>query len=468
MHWYFGYGAGLDFKNGSPAPDTTGNMYFDEACFTMSDTCGNLLFYGNPDTIFNKNHLMMDNGDLIPPSLPFVNPTEMVCIPQPGNDSLFYLFYTTDGTYFNKLFYAIINIKENEGLGSVISKDNILLDTLVSEKVAAVKHCNGTDYWITGKRGIGIAPNYLGASELFTWLLTESGINTTPVISDIGKRFFELNGGNFKFSPNGSKAAEVVMYPDWISMADSSYFQLYDFDDCTGIFSNPVLIPFPCPYGIAFSLDNTKLYTAVYSECVVDTFFLAQYDISNYDSTAIVNSKFILRKGNAFAYDGMQLAIDGKIYVCDWDTTDLFAAITSSQNLGVISNPNASGLACNYYNDTVFLGGKMQSNGLPDFVDSFFSSFIYQNCDIGIREIYSDDIIMLYPNPANDFLNIQCNRSGNIEIKIYNITGKLCMEKTISGENTVLDINSFSSGLYFIQLNLNNNHSFINLKFIKL
>ena len=130
MHWYFGYGAGLDFKNGSPAPDTTGNMYFDEACFTMSDTCGNLLFYGNPDTIFNKNHLMMDNGDLIPPSLPFVNPTEMVCIPQPGNDSLFYLFYTTDGTYFNKLFYAIINIKENEGLGSVISKDNILLDRI--------------------------------------------------------------------------------------------------------------------------------------------------------------------------------------------------------------------------------------------------------------------------------------------------------------------------------------------------
>ena len=55
MHWYFGEGAGLDFTSGTPVADTLGKVNSDEASFTMSDTCGNLLVYGY-DSIFSKTH----------------------------------------------------------------------------------------------------------------------------------------------------------------------------------------------------------------------------------------------------------------------------------------------------------------------------------------------------------------------------------------------------------------------------
>src|SRR5258706_13831645 len=85
MHWYFGWGAGgvgLDFSSGSPVVDTTGNETGPEFCFTMSDTCGNLLFYAGEDSlqyhlvIWNKNHQIMQNGLIAS----CCNPTQAVCV----------------------------------------------------------------------------------------------------------------------------------------------------------------------------------------------------------------------------------------------------------------------------------------------------------------------------------------------------------------------------------------------------
>src|SRR6185503_8894442 len=59
---YFGINAGLDFISGSPVPITDGAMSTSEGCSSISDYNGNLLFYTDGRTAYDRNNLAMPNG----------------------------------------------------------------------------------------------------------------------------------------------------------------------------------------------------------------------------------------------------------------------------------------------------------------------------------------------------------------------------------------------------------------------
>ena len=70
-----------------------------------------------------------------------------VIIPQPGNDSIYYVF-TIDMEGGNKgLCYSVVNINHYGGLGEVIIK-NVSVLTSANEKLTAVRHLNKTDIWV--------------------------------------------------------------------------------------------------------------------------------------------------------------------------------------------------------------------------------------------------------------------------------------------------------------------------------
>jgi hypothetical protein len=59
----------------------------------------------------------------------------------------------------------------------------------------------------------------------------------------------------------------------------------------------------------------------------------------------------------------LQLGPDGRIYV----------AKEKEKYLGIINNPNAPGLHCNYNPQGILLGGESVCElGLPNFVQSYF------------------------------------------------------------------------------------------------
>src|ERR1044071_4604372 len=60
--WYFGQNAGLNFLTSPPSVLTNGSMAVVEGCASVSDAAGNLLFYTDGMTIWNKNHIIMGNG----------------------------------------------------------------------------------------------------------------------------------------------------------------------------------------------------------------------------------------------------------------------------------------------------------------------------------------------------------------------------------------------------------------------
>jgi len=136
------------------------------------------------------------------------------------------------------------------------------------------------------------------------------------------------------------------------------FFELFDFDNSTGIISNPIKITYQENfYGIAFSPNNSILYTTI------DIGAIFQYNISSNNATTISASQILLPDSILYPYSGaLQLAPDGKIYV---------SIAYPGSSMGVINNPNNLGLACNFQiNGPIFPIGAIYKIGLPNFIDA--------------------------------------------------------------------------------------------------
>lgn len=88
--WYFGRNAGLDFRSGTPVPLVDGQIYTREGCATISDNVGNLLFYTDGISIWDRNHNTMPNGTGLLGD-PSSSQSGMI-VPHPGDPNLFYVF----------------------------------------------------------------------------------------------------------------------------------------------------------------------------------------------------------------------------------------------------------------------------------------------------------------------------------------------------------------------------------------
>jgi hypothetical protein len=83
---------------------------------------------------------------------------------------------------------------------------------------------------------------------------------------------------------------------------------------------------------------------------------------------------------------------------------------------------------------------------------------------VGLNELQADETtVSIYPNPANDLININfvLNQDEEAIIELIDFTGKNTLQKkNFVGKkgfnNQSLDASTFSSGIYFIKLTLNN------------
>ncbi len=90
----------------------------------------------------------MDNGDTIVGRAWY---HELVIVPCPGNDSIYYVF-SVGVTSVYGLYYSIVNINANNGFGEVIQKNIQVMPDEQVDCISAVKHGNGRDWWVVGRR----------------------------------------------------------------------------------------------------------------------------------------------------------------------------------------------------------------------------------------------------------------------------------------------------------------------------
>jgi hypothetical protein len=134
--------------------------------------------------------------------------TQTLIVPQPGNDSIFYIF--TASPQYNALYamdsvgfhYSVVNLKHDNGYGDVVLK-NILLYKQTTEKITAVHHRNGQDIWVV--------MHEWGSNCFRSYLVTEAGIELTPVVSCVGAVH---QGGGPLPSANYNAIGQMKISPD--------------------------------------------------------------------------------------------------------------------------------------------------------------------------------------------------------------------------------------------------------------
>ena len=87
------------------------------------------------------------------------------------------------------------------------------------------------------------------------------------------------------------------------------------------------------------------------------------------------------------------------------------------------------------------------------------SNFVYNySYTTGINENNLQAQFSFYPNPVNNFLNIQNNFQTSFDLMVHNSLGQqLYSEQNITSNNLQLDVSNYSSGLLFITINSNHN-----------
>jgi len=73
--------------------------------------------------------------------------------------------------------------------------------------------------------------------------------------------------------------------------------------------------------------------------------------------------------------------------------------------------------------------------------------------------IYENNLLSfeMYPNPVSDVLNIQLPTSTEkAEVSVFDYTGRLVSSKTISSNDTAIDVQKISKGIYMIRVAANN------------
>lgn len=393
-NWYFGDNAGIRFFSGDPVAVLDGSLNTKEGCATISDPSGNLLFYTDGTSVWDRTHDLMPNGyGLMGDS----SSTESaIIIPKPGSPSIYYIFTTDRPNYYltpddpiEGLNYTEVDMTLNGGLGDIVTtnKNNHLITYNIndavqneyknSEKLTAVTHNNGQDIWVITQF----------MNKFYAFIVTSSGVNETPNVSTVTQTVFpRINDigsnvtaiGYLKVSPDGSKIAiahsSTSLGSPTLGKRRSGKVLLYDFNNTTGNVTNEQLIlENSYPYGVEFSPNSKLLYVTATQFSIEDSFVdssLLQY---NTESSNIAGSQYTVNTSSNVA-GALQLGINGKIYRAG------YSIFSTGTHLSVINDPNSIGNNCNYTHNSFFLQGRTSQIGLPPFIQSIFKfSFDFED-----------------------------------------------------------------------------------------
>ena len=366
-NWYFGNKAAIKFdNNNSPTILENNTMNTPYGSASISNDKGELLFYTNGAFIYNKQHYTMDNGDRLT-SDNSVTQTSII-IPKPNNSSIYYLFTQRNTnvappfgpTIPSGLYYSIIDMSLNNGLGAVIEK-NTYLNALTTEKLTAVHTSDGESIWLIsfGKKN----KNSTVFTAFYSYKISRNGLDNSPILSELTNSSTK-NIGALKASPNGK----------YLALSNFNNGILVDFDSESGKIGAIKHLSIrhgegmasmgsrPDVLGVAFSQDSRHVY--------FETKENGKNIIFQYPTDEPLQRTEVLTSENYQSY--MQLAKDGAIYM----TTAKSKSI-GGDFLSILTPPKKlNEMATTYAKDVIDLKSGKSRLGLPNFIQSYFRSRI--------------------------------------------------------------------------------------------
>ena len=348
--WCFGDSLGLDFnrlaqvkliKSSVSMEDILYPEISMEACASVSDKNGQLLFYLDAlDTkisrqdyhgygcLRDKNHQKIESSDSIKVDYSSTNGAMILPI-----DDTYYLIthsYLNKTTALTGLFLTTLKHNTTSSEITVKSKNEEIRKGWIAEKISAVKHGNGKDWWILAHNAIFPSDTFfiyhLTKDKLYLHSIQKIGSNYS-ITNDKGS----LVWGEMSVSSDGTKLLSVTGF---------GVIDIFNFDRCAGHLFNWKNINYnPLPfiydisyYGCSFSKDGSKIY-------VSSSDSLLQFNLKAPD---IKKSKTLIALASTFerTFGQHQIGPDGKIYIA-------MPRIKGDQdNIGIIHAPDESNTAC--------------------------------------------------------------------------------------------------------------------------
>ena len=102
--------------------------------------------------------------------------------------------------------------------------------------------------------------------------------------------------------------------------------------------------------------------------------------------------------------------------------------------------------------------------GAAPFAYYYIDDVSVTQCNVGVNDIADDADFKLYPNPANNEINLE-TKMQNAEIEIRDVLGQVIYSSKVIAVSSAIDVSMLSKGVYFI--NLQNGKQTINKKFVK-
>ncbi len=418
---------------------------------SICDSTGSILLYTNGIYVANREHdTLWNSGDFNPGyssdyywyyGLGF---SQGAIILPPPDDPEKYLIFHVSGEYFYAygneqvqplhLGMSEVDMTLDGGLGGIpINKKNIPIveDTVTQGRITAVKHANGRDWWVVTHKFYSDV-FYTVLVQPDTLLVSSQAVGPVQTSNDIV--------GMAKFSADGSKYCYLNF---------DLTFDLFDFDRCSGQFTNPVtyMVPDSDGYiitlGCEFSESGRFLYVNTYEN-------LYQYDLwsSDIQASVIEIAKWdTTYLPTATWFFLPQRAPDGKIYISSYNST---------KYLHVINEPDSLSLSCNFTQHSFAI--QTSNSTIPNFPNYQLGKLEGSPCDTlfsGMEHASNENKgLSLAPNPATDRVEINYNLEEKALLTITDMYGKAVLQQMLYPYFTsrIIYTNHLPEGMYQVTL----------------
>ena len=363
-HWYFGYHAAVNFS--SPTPVALNNSALEgfEACGTVSDPNGNLLFYTDGKEIRNRQHQIMQNGSGLTGNS---STQQLVIVKHPGNANQYFVFTGgyNDPASLTRISYSIVDMSQ----GNIGTNGSPLGKVLDNFKNIPVTNSQGNTF---RSEAITVVPSPYGSlwvlipsgASLYSYTVNNLGFNNgNPVVSPLSFPLPLVPPNHFGIRASPIVSSGYPFFSNYLcisawSTASSYVNMVYSFNNVTGHITNNYLLQINDinSYGVEFNQNASVL-------------FLGGYRIFAVDLLTSTPSSINMMEVYNFGSNATCGTIQRNKY------NDIYVSQPNNNFLGRILNPDVYGPGISVDMSNVFLGLNLYGTnaeamyGLPQSVE---------------------------------------------------------------------------------------------------
>ncbi|MCC7466569.1 MAG: T9SS type A sorting domain-containing protein [Saprospiraceae bacterium] len=435
-NWHFGSYNTLRFTENSVTVEANNNLRSRKSPFSMSDSEGNLLFYGrlgneiygnnvHAGAIYNRFHTPMPNGSMHAYETSLQSAT---AFPKPGSAHQYYVVnLSAEAPNAGRTFrYSVIDMDLDNGRGDVSQKDIFIANYLL-DGLSVTKSVGQESFWISTIRYLYPISDIDYVVDLQIYRADSNGIQLWSAYEDTSS----LGYNHLKFSPSGRflHHRNKVYDFDPVLGEVTGYRNIGNYE-FTSIFNDKS----------EFSADSKVLYTFGPS---TTGYCIAQYDLTKanpLEDVHIIEGNGSTTGCNGLIKGGMQLGPDGRIYI----------NVNFSSFLNRIEHPEIIGPGCSYN------ANQLELNNYEFFYDFpiFPTNYLAASTTTNVSDLADAEEWQLFPNPVQDVFTLSSNSNspGNFQMTIFDSSGRILAYQSINAPAFRVDMQAYPEGFYFVQV----------------